>query len=203
MKKLLLIVVLLSFSLGGVILGKSYTNKPSPGSLVVNYGSDSTRPPVVAQEVVKSVAGVPQTLIIPKIGVNSSIELVGEDSLGRMGVPTEVMDVGWYKLGFRPGEKGNAVIDGHLDSPYGPAVFYNLAQLEPGDKIIVNDDRNQTHTFIVSRKEAYLYDQVPLGKVFASADKPYLNLITCGGSFDRSAKNYSQRIVIYSQLETA
>ena len=36
-----------------------------------------------------------------------------------------VEDVGWYELGARPGEAGNGVIAGHLDTDRGaPAAFF-------------------------------------------------------------------------------
>ncbi len=140
----------------------------------------------------------PQILSIPRLGITAKIEAVGLDSVKRMDVPKDTNNVGWYKLGYKPGEVGNAVIDGHVDSLTGPAVFYNLSQLEKGDSIIIQGDNKQLY-FIVTAKETYQYDQFPVNKVFGTSSNPRLNLITCKGTFDRLKKNYSQRLVVYTQ----
>lgn len=143
----------------------------------------------------------PLTLSIPSIGVNAHIEDVGMDSQGRMDVPTDWWDVGWYKLGPKPGQKGNVVIDGHLDSPTGPAVFWHLQDIVPGEQVVVTDASGNQYTYVVSTVKTYSYDQVPLTLVFGPSDQYNLNLITCTGVFDRTSKNYSERQVVYSTLE--
>jgi LPXTG-site transpeptidase (sortase) family protein len=145
--------------------------------------------------------GIPQKLSIPKIGVTASVESVGLDSQNRMDVPRIADDVGWYRLGYKIGENGNAVIDGHLDKVTGkPAVFWNLSKLQSGDKIIVMDGAGKQFTYAVTQKAEYPYNNFPLQQVFGPASKPMLNLITCQGTWDKTTKNYSHRIVIYSQL---
>lgn len=93
-----------------------------------------------------------------------------------MAAPQDTNNVGWYKLGIAPGEKGNAVIAGHFDSETGPAVFYQLSQLTIGDEVVLEDKKGTTHTFRVIRKELYDYDQIPLTAIFGDADSAYLNL---------------------------
>ncbi|MEU4329426.1 sortase domain-containing protein [Nonomuraea dietziae] len=48
---------------------------------------------------------------------------------------------GWNVAGPEPGERGAAVIAGHVDSRTGPAVFHGLRDLKPGARIHV--DRGQ------------------------------------------------------------
>jgi sortase (surface protein transpeptidase) len=144
----------------------------------------------------------PQTLSIPKLGVNASIESVGMDSQGRMDVPSDPDDVAWYNLGFKPGQQGSAVIDGHFDKPSGaPAVFYDLAKLQAGDTLVITDTSGQKYTFAVTESKAYPFDSVPLQTIFDSTDKPRLNLITCDGVWNKNQKNYSQRLVVYAELQ--
>lgn len=170
--------------------------------------TSASKPSVITQTVkvlanptpAASQVGSPETLSIPKIGVKASIEEVGLDSQGRMDVPQNPWDVAWYDLGFKPGQDGNAVIDGHLDTKTTTAVFYNLKNLDPGDEIDVTDNLDHTYKFKVSDLESYNYDQLPLKTIFASAGKPRLVLITCDGTFDFSAENYSNRLVVYSDL---
>lgn len=146
--------------------------------------------------------GIPSTISIPAINVNAPIESVGMDAQGRMGVPNIETDTAWYKYGYKPGEKGSAVIDGHFDTPTGaPAVFYDLSKLQTGDTITVTDNMSKTYTFVVTEVTSYPYDQLPMQTIFASTDKSRLNLITCDGTWNRGAHNYSNRAVIYSVLQ--
>lgn len=145
----------------------------------------------------------PKILNIPKIGVSANLEVVGQDAQGRMDVPKLPENAAWYNLGYKIGQKGSAVIAGHFDTSVGaPAVFYNLNKLEIGDEITVIDLSGKQMKFKVFRKETYDFDKIPLMEVFASSDRIGLNLITCEGSFDAASKNYSKRMVIYTEKVT-
>lgn len=147
--------------------------------------------------------GNPTEIHIPSLGVTATVENVGLDSKGRMDVPLHALDVGWYRLGFKPGEKGSAVIDGHYDTVTGaPAVFYYISSLTPGQRIDVTDTSGKTYIFSVTYVTSYPYDQLPLRQIFDTTDKPRLNLITCNGTWDKLSKNYSQRAVVYSVLQS-
>ena len=144
----------------------------------------------------------PSRLTIPKIGINVSIESVGLDKEKRMDVPTDDLDVGWYKYGTIPGEKGSAVIDGHFDTKAGgPAVFYKLSELKSGDSIIVIGKNGEERTFIVTETKTFKDANFPIPLVFSQDDTERLNLITCDGVFDKSEKNYSDRLVVFSTLK--
>jgi sortase (surface protein transpeptidase) len=141
---------------------------------------------------------LPALLLIPKIHVRAEIESVGTDSQGRMDVPSVPEHVAWYNKGVLPGEAGNAVIDGHVDSYTGPAVFFELRKLSAGDDITVSYGDGREQHFTVTRVASYPYNNFPLQEVFGPSDKKQLNLITCSGTFDRAAKNYSNRLVVYA-----
>lgn len=146
--------------------------------------------------------GIPTRLNIPKLGVTANVEAVALDIKNNMDVPQKVEDVGWYKLGVKPGEKGNAVIDGHYDDVTGaPVVFYNLASLQVGDPIETVDNNGKKLTFIVQKKANYAYNQFPLLEVFGQSNGKNLNLITCSGTWDKNNKTYADRLVIYSTLK--
>lgn len=146
------------------------------------------------------VPGIPVSVLIPKINVSANIESVGLEKTGRMDVPKNDIDVGWYSLGFKPAEMGSAVFAGHLDTVRGtPAVFWDLHLLEIGDEIYVTDEKNQSFKFIVFDKKSYIYNQVPLDQIFESVGEPTLNLITCGGTFDQAARNYTKRTIVFAK----
>ena len=161
--------------------------------------SGSTIKPTSSQ--VLAIIDVPSKLVIPKLDINAYVEAVGKDQTGRMDVPKKDQDVGWWKYGFKPGEIGNSVIAGHYDrKDGGPAVFYNLGDLEIGDKLEIVDGNGKSLTFRVVRKEIFKDAEFPLQEVFGETDSKYLNLITCEGSFDRVTKNYSDRLVVFTKL---
>lgn len=138
-------------------------------------------------------------LEIPKIGVDAAIDYVGITSQGELGVPTGPANAGWYDLGPRPGEKGNAVIDGHFGyKNHIPAVFDNLHTLQKGDKLYVKDMKGITATFVVRELRTYgPADYAPA--VFRSSDgKAHLNLITCEGTWNQAQKSFSNRLVVFA-----
>lgn len=142
---------------------------------------------------------VPSQLQIPKINVDTVVEFVGENSNGQMGVPENTDYVGWYKHGAKPGAQGQAVLAGHINYRNGPSVFYNLDQLEQGDKVTITDDAGDTRQFAVVDKKRYPYDTTELDDVFGPTSKQRLNLITCVGDFDRETGTHSERLVIFTE----
>lgn len=150
----------------------------------------------------KEIIGYPVTLTIPRYNVTAKIESVGLDSKKRMDIPKNFNNVAWYNLGFKPGEKGSAVIDGHVDTPTGaPAVFANISRLNAGDEIKIQDSNDRMYIFVVKKVTAYPYDQLPMQAIFNTTDRPRLNLITCAGTWDKINKNYSERTVVYAEIE--
>ena len=107
-------------------------------------------------------AGQPVRLKIPSIGVDAPVEQVGKTPDGAMDVPSDFYDTAWYQLGPRPGETGNAVIDGHVDSTTGKAIFYDLRKLAHGEQIVVVGDDGVERHFVVSDTGTYATQGVPL-----------------------------------------
>jgi LPXTG-site transpeptidase (sortase) family protein len=147
--------------------------------------------------------GTPVRIKIPRMGVNAAVVKVGLAKDGSMDVPKRPKDAAWYMLGPKPGEVGSAVIAGHVDWLYGAkGSFERLKNLKPGDKIAVQDDKGATVTFVV--REARNYDAAAdATAVFVSKDgKAHLNLITCGGKWDKRARTYSKRLVVFADKVT-
>lgn len=114
-------------------------------------------------------------------------------------MPHNINDVGWFKLGPRPGENGNAVIAGHLNGTNGKdGVFVNLYELKAGDKLSVVDNKGTTTSFTV--REIRTYSPGFAEEVFSSDDAPRLNLITCDGSWDGVKKSYDKRLVVFADI---
>ncbi len=150
---------------------------------------------------VKPRAGLPVRLKIPTINVDAAVEQVGQTSDGSMDVPKNFDNTAWYDLGARPGEQGNAVVAGHVDSTSGKAVFWDLGKLVSGDQIVVVGDDSVERTFVVTASEAYTRADVPLDRVFGAATDTHLNLITCDSrsAFDRTRGEYAGNLVVYAR----
>lgn len=144
---------------------------------------------------------MPIHLHIPTIDLKAGIQKVGLTKTGLMGVPNDPDHTGWYELGSYPGQVGSAVIDGHVDSPKGAAVFAELHKLEPGDIVMIQDVQAETLSFVV--RETRIYDaQADTTEVFTSNDgKAHLNLITCGGVWDKASNSYPERLVVFTDKQ--
>ena len=148
------------------------------------------------------VVGLPQRLEIPSIKVAAAVEAVGVDPTNTMETPSDPFGVAWYRNGARPGQRGNAVIAGHVDyAGIGPVVFWDVRFLVPGAEIFVTDDAGLRWRFLVTRLESYAVEQFPGERVFGGTDETNLNLISCVGDFDPITASYNQRIVIYSRWD--
>jgi sortase A len=146
-------------------------------------------------------AVTPIRVMIPSINVDSRVEFVGLDAEGRMDVPKADENVAWYQLGVKPGDVGSAVVAGHYDRRTGgPAVFYDLEKMVPGDVIKVQGEDGKELEFVVTETAMYKDETFPIDKVFAQTDGKRLNLITCAGQFSQDQKNYSDRFVVFSEL---
>lgn len=199
MKKFGIIVLVFVLIAGGLFwggrVGEMLKQKGVPSLPVTSQNADTANQQETAP-------AIPQSLRIPKIGVDTTVEQVGLDAQGRMDVPKNVDNVAWYSLGYKPGEMGNAVMAAHYDTVTGePSVFWSINSLVPGDRIIVQDVNGNDHTFAVTQIQSYPYDAVPLQEVFGPASKPMLNLITCQGTWDSATHNYSERVVVYAQMQ--
>jgi LPXTG-site transpeptidase (sortase) family protein len=147
---------------------------------------------------------IPAKIKIPAIKVDTFVERVGVTKDGLMDVPKNIWNTGWFgNGGYRPGDPGNAVIAGHLDAPGTKAIFWDLDKLKAGDKVILTDQAGKQLTFEVVDKQVYPYNDAPLQQIFGPSPQAHLNLITCGGTFDRASRNYNKRLVVYTRLAAA
>lgn len=140
----------------------------------------------------------PVRLRIPAIGVSARMTPLRLDAKGRLKAPGSFVQVGWHKAGPEPGEKGVAVIAGHVDSVTGPAVFYRLRELRKGDRVHVDRSDGSTVTFTVTRLARYPKERVPDREVYHGGGRPEVRLITCGGSFDHVRRSYRDNVVVFA-----
>jgi sortase (surface protein transpeptidase) len=115
-----------------------------------------------------------------------------------METPKDYSKVGWYAPGPEPGERGAAVIAGHVDSKDGPAVFFKLGALRRGDRILVSVAGGKVLRFKVQGVERWAKASFPTRRVFSPTSVPTLRVVTCSGAFDRSTGHYLDNTIIYA-----
>ncbi|WP_254552772.1 class F sortase [Kitasatospora sp. MMS16-BH015] len=144
----------------------------------------------------------PLRIRIPAIEVDAPLTALGLDATGALQVPSsrERNLAGWYGAGVSPGERGTAVVTGHVDTEQGPAVFFRLAELTAGQLIAVSRRDGHDAVFAVDTVEGLPKAGFPSTRVYASAARPELRLITCGGRYDPAAGGYQDNTVVYAHL---
>jgi sortase (surface protein transpeptidase) len=142
----------------------------------------------------------PVRLRIPAIAVDAVLMDLGLHGDGTMEVPPDGIRAGWYTGAPTPGERGPAVIAGHVDWGGHPAVFNRLHTLGPDDQIIVTREDGTAATFRVTRLEQFPKNAFASEKVYGNIDHAGLRLITCGGSFDPQLHSYEDNVVVFAEL---
>ena len=164
--------------------------------------AQSTPAAAVAVAAVPPVVGQPRPLVvhIPAIGVDSPLEPLDVVKGGELAAPKDYGNAGWWEQGVSPGAVGPAVIAGHIDSRSGPAVFFRLRTLVPGDTVSVDRDDGTTVTFAVDRVVTVSKKAFPTAAVYGPTAAPELRLVTCGGAFDKRLGSYDDNTVVFARL---
>ena len=174
---------------------------------VVSGPGDEPAPPVVAEappapvvltSPVAAAVAAPVQVTIPAIDLDTDLVGIGVDAAGALVPPADYGQAGWFSAGPAPGDVGPAVLAGHVDDKSGPAVFFRLEELVPGDQVVVTRSDGQQVTFGVTQVAAYPKTAFPTTEVYGPTTGAELRLITCGGTFDRSRRSYTDNVVVYA-----
>lgn len=181
--------------------------QPVPGGAVT---TQPTKPSAAPSAPTPVAVGLPRSaptrIAIPKIKVDAKVRELGVNPDGTVQVPPlkQAQDAGWYRLGPSPGEIGNAVIVGHVDSRYtGPAVFYRLGALRPGDVITLTRKDGSKVQFRVDGVRSFPKTKFPTELVYGPSDQAGLRVVTCGGTFDKRQQSYRDNIIVFATLMPA
>ena len=181
----------------GVVIA-SQVHAPQPSRSAAG-ATGSGRGPSLARS-------VPVSVRIPAIGVNSRLLHLGLNPDGTVRVPSIRTSAGlaaWYKYSATPGQIGSSVIEGHVDSAQGPAVFFRLGALRPGNVIEVTLADGVTAVFRVTGVREYAKARFPARTIYGTADFAALRLITCGGTFDYATGHYLSSTVVFASLASS
>ncbi|GHF56083.1 hypothetical protein GCM10018790_37570 [Kitasatospora xanthocidica] len=147
----------------------------------------------------------PARLRIPQIAVDAPFTELTLGPGGQLNAPPpdDKNLVGWYRDGVTPGERGSAVVAGHVDTTKGPAVFLLLSLLLPGNKVEVARADGTVAVFSVDSVETFAKDAFPDQKVYGKTPDAQLRLITCGGTYDKKRRDYLDNVVVFAHLESS
>jgi Sortase domain len=181
----------------GVAVG-AQVHAPQPAQSAAGV-TGSARGPWLARS-------LPVSVEIPSIGVQSKLLHLGLNPDGTVQVPsiqTSSDEAAWYKYSATPGQIGSSVIEGHVDSYRGPAVFFRLGALRPGDTIDVTLADGITAIFRVTGVREYAKTRFPANTIYGATHYAALRLITCGGVFDYATGHYLSSTVVFASLASS
>ena len=143
----------------------------------------------------------PVRIDIPSIAVSAPVDPVGLNPDGSLQAPKDFDRAGYYTGRPTPGEIGPAIIEGHVDSPRRPAVFYGLRKLRGGDEVVITRVDGTRPVFVVDRLEEHPKDAFPTKEVYGPVPAATLRLITCAGTFNRRAGHYRDNLIVFAHLK--
>jgi hypothetical protein len=141
---------------------------------------------------------LPAKLIIPAIGVHTTLVRLGRTAGGALQVPATTSAAGWYTGSPRPGALGAAVIAGHVDSASGPGVFFRLRLLRPGELILVRRADRSLAAFRVFAVRQFAKSRFPTAAVYGPVPAAELRVVTCGGTFDAATGHYLGNEIVFA-----
>lgn len=146
-------------------------------------------------------AARPTRVAIPDIGVDAPLTGVGLGPDGALEVPSPQAEnlAGWYDGGATPGERGTAVLVGHVDNDAGPAVFFRLGALKRGAEVSVPREDGRTAVFTVYAVELHRKEAFPGDRVYRDTGRAELRVITCGGGYAEDT-GYQGNVVAFARL---
>jgi sortase (surface protein transpeptidase) len=184
-------------AIGAAIGAQIHAPQPSPAA--AGATGPRTRGPSLGRS-------MPVRVAIPAIGVESKLLHLGVRPDGAMQVPALYPGAGeaaWYKYSATPGQIGASIIEGHVDTFRGPAVFFRLGALHPGDRVDVTLADGVVAVFRVTGVRLYRKSRFPAKTIYGRTRFAALHLITCGGAFNYTTRNYLSSTVVFAALVTS
>jgi len=173
----------------------------TPEAAVSNPGSPSSPGgPPVSQASTGLVASLPDRpatrIVIPAIDVDAPVVVVPIRN-GTWDVEQITYEVGHLQGTASPGDSSNAVMAGHITlaaGGYGP--FRGLAQLQPGDKVLVYVGEQEAYVYVVGSVQTVEATDV---EVAYPTTESLLTLITCV-NWDPVQGRYNDRLIVVAHL---
>ncbi|MFD9353263.1 class F sortase [Streptomyces sp. NPDC060031] len=186
--------------LGLWLWGREITGVPSPLTGQAGGSAAAGLPAAHAP----LAAAAPARVDVPSMGIQAPVMARDLDPQGAIDPPPyeQPGSVGWWRGGPQPGAAGTALMVGHVDTKSKPAVFYGLSSARSGDKVrVVRADGSVAEFTIedvrVHERAGFDPDKAYGQRVKGRAE---LRLVTCGGTYDKTIKQYTANVVVSAYL---
>lgn len=183
---------------------QAYSSEPTTGTTsTTGEASDAPSEAPVSDKSKQAytvAADMPRTISIDRVGVHARVLRMSVGTDGAIEAPKSIWDAGWYDGSAKPGEPGNAFIDGHISGPTMDAVFAKLKVLKAGDYITVERGDGKSLTYSVTSITTVKIEDINMASVLAGPTgvKESLTLMTCGGNY-KGNYTYDSRVIVVAK----
>jgi hypothetical protein len=192
----IIVVLLAGVALVAVATGDPEPAPTGPATVAAPAGAPSVALPLAAS--------APAGIDVPAIGVTrDSIMKLGFNADRSLQVPPDAVTVGWFSRGAAPGAVGPAVFASHINYAGKKGGFADIRKLTAGDEVVVHRADRTSVAFTVDRVERASKQAFPTAAVYGPTTRPEIRLITCGGAFDASTRNYEDNIIVFGHATRA
>lgn len=180
------------------ILDKPISSTVGAGS---TSNSEPSQAPVsdAAKKAYAVAPDMPRMLSIPSIGVSARILRLSVTNDGAIQAPNSIWDTGWYDGSSKPGESGNAFIDGHISYPGTPAVFTKLHTLKNGASITIQRGNGSNLTYSVVSVTTQKLSDINMSTILVGpgGTDQTLTIMTCAGTI--KSNEFDSRTVVVAK----
>lgn len=173
-------------------------------------GADVSAPPRPAPAAVPDVPTVdaapanqpvaaagPVRVRVDPLALDMAVEAASLDATGSMALAENPDVASWYRFGPAPGAEGATVIAAHVDSlRYGLGPFAKLATAAPGTVVVITTADGVDHRYAVDSVQSTVKSEVAWGTIFDRTGPPRLTLVTCGGEFNYTTRQYQSNTIV-------
>jgi sortase (surface protein transpeptidase) len=193
----IIVVLLAGVALVAVVSGSGHGSaRTGPATVAVPADAPTVPLPLASS--------APTGIEVPAIGVTrDSIMKLGFNEDRTLQVPPDAATVGWFSRGAAPGTVGPAVFASHINYAGKKGGFADIGQLAAGDEVRVHRADGTSVVFTVDRVERASKKAFPTAAVYGPTTRPEIRLITCGGTFDASTRNYEDNVIVFGHATRA
>jgi LPXTG-site transpeptidase (sortase) family protein len=193
----LLIVALVLAACGG---GKNDERSGSVTGLPTSTGTAAPTGAATSEMPHPQEGAVLERLVVPSARIDAPVETKGINGRGQMENPEGKDTVAWYDFSEFPGFGGNAVFSGHVDWYTGElGVFGRVKDLKDGDEVMLKFSDGMELKYKVVSTTLYEAKKAPVETIVGRTEKDSITFITCEGTFDRGAQDYSHRRIVRAE----
>lgn len=144
---------------------------------------------------------MPRLIRMPSIKAEGFVQQVGVDAkINQMATPSSIHMAGWYINSVKPGDDGLSIMDGHVSGYYSPGIFKDIKKLHANETFLIENGDHSTRTFKVVRVSSYPLEEAAKQLFIRDPSiKQQLNLITCGGAFNKATQQYQERVIVVAE----